>query len=119
MATSGEILEALADYRERCNNNAKLRKMLRNWSRTCRFHATDTGDEFTVVIEKGEIVDVTAGAADVHDLSIGGTSEDLADMFWGDLNPAAKYLSGDIKVIGAAEDVLRVDAMAAVIWVDG
>ena len=39
-------------------------------------------------------------------------------MFWGDLNPAAKYLSGEIKVVGSQQDVLRVDAMAAVIWAD-
>jgi hypothetical protein len=37
-------------------------------------------------------------------------------MFWGDLNPAQKYVNGEIKVIGSPEDLLRVDAMAAVIW---
>jgi hypothetical protein len=49
---------------------------------------------------------------------IAATSEDFADMFWGDLNPAAKYASGEIAVRGSAEDVFRVDAMAALIWLD-
>ncbi len=118
MATSDEVLEGLADYQTRCNANPALRKMLRRWSQVCQFDATDTGDAFTVRIEAGEIVDVAAGPAADAGLVIRGASEDLADMFWGDLNPAQKYMTGEIAVQGSQEDVLRVDAMAAVIWSD-
>ena len=118
MATAGEIREGLEDYVGRCNGNPKLRKMLRSWSRTCVFSALDTEAAFTVRIEAGEIVEVLDTAAAEADLVISATSEDLADMFWGDLNPAQKYVTGEIKVAGSAEDVLRVDAMAALIWVD-
>ena len=118
MATTAEIGEALADYRERCNGNARLRKMLRKWSRVIEFRSLDTDTVFTVTIVAGEITDVQAGPLpSPADVTISATSEDLADMFYGDLNPAAKYLTGEIKVVGSQEDVLRVDAMAAVIWV--
>jgi hypothetical protein len=33
MASQKEILDALADYATRCNNNVKLRRMLQTWSR--------------------------------------------------------------------------------------
>ncbi len=122
MATREEIREALEDYRERCNGNARLRKMLRSWTRTCDFRAldADAGDPiaFTVTITNGEITDISDGPHTDPDLVISATSEDMCDMFWGDLNPAAKYLSGEIKVVGSQQDVLRVDAMAAVIWAD-
>jgi putative sterol carrier protein len=91
--------------------------MLRSWSRTCAFTATDADIAFTIRIEAGEITSVDPGQQPA-DLTISATSEDLADMFWGDLNPAQKYVTGDIKVVGSADDVLRVDAMAALIWVD-
>lgn len=119
MATTAEIRAGLDDYRQRCNDNPRLRKMLRAWSRLVHFTATDTDAAFTVTIDKGEITDVADGAHGTPDLVIAATSEDLTDMFWGDLNPAAKYLTGEIAVRGSAEDVMRVDAMAALIWVDG
>jgi putative sterol carrier protein len=117
MATGAEIIEALADFATRCNANAKLRKMLREWSRTVYFQATDTGDGFTVVIRSGEII--AAGAGGAPDLVVSATSEDLCDLFWGDLNPAQKYLNGEIQVRGAAADVMRIDAMSSLMWSDG
>lgn len=118
MATAAEVRAGLDDYRQRCNGNARLRKMLRSWTRLVHFVATDTGDVFTVQIDKGEITHVADGAEGTPELVISATSEDLADMFWGDLNPAQKYLTGEIAVKGAADDVMRVDAMASLIWVD-
>ncbi len=119
MATADELLEGLADYQQRSNDNAKLRKMLRAWSRRVHFVADDTAVTLTVVIESGEITSIAVGADGSPDLVIAASSEDLADMFWGDLNPAAKYLSGEIKVQGSQDDVMRVDAMASLMWVDG
>jgi putative sterol carrier protein len=119
MATTEEIGEALADYQIRCNENPRLRKMLRKWSRICEFRSLDSDTIFTITIVNGELTSISEGAGSVPpDVTISATSEDLADMFYGDLNPAQKYLTGEIKVVGSAEDVLRVDAMAAVIWVD-
>jgi len=118
MASQDEILDALADYATRCNGNAKLRRMLGGWSRLVHFRALDTGDAFSVRIDSGEIVGTAAGAEGEPDLVVSATSEDLCDMFWGDLNPAKKYLNGEIVIRGAAADVLRIDAMASLIWAE-
>jgi len=118
MANQSEIQDALADYASRCNANGKLRRMLQTWSRVVHFRALDTADVFTAEIRNGEIVATTAGATGQPDLVVSATSEDLCDMFWGDLNPAQKYLNGEIVIRGAAEDVMRIDAMASLMWAD-
>jgi hypothetical protein len=39
-------------------------------------------------------------------------------MFWGDLNPSEKYMSGEIKLAGSGEDVMRLDAISMVAFLD-
>ncbi len=118
MASSGEILEALADYQVQCNNNKRLRRMQRDWSRLLHFSAEDTGDKFTMDVVNGEIVTFEAGARGTPDILVTASSEDLCDMFWGDLNPSQKYLDGLIKVKASQEDVVRLDAITMIIWPD-
>jgi putative sterol carrier protein len=116
MATPDEILDALGDYATRCNGNLQLRKILQGWSRRIHFRTLDSGAAFTVQIVDGEVVGTRSGADGEPDLVVSATSEDLCDMFWGDLNPAQKYLNGEIVIRGAAADVMRIDAMASLIW---
>jgi putative sterol carrier protein len=118
MATSQEILEALADYQVQCNDNKRLRKMQRDWSKLIHFAADDTKDQFTMSVVKGEIVSFGAGATGAPDIIVNAKSEDLCDMFWGDLNPSQKYLQGEIRVKASQEDVVRLDAITMIIWPD-
>jgi len=116
VATRDELLEALEDYARRCNANVRLRAMLGDWS--CRMHcvATDITERFTVLIQRGVIASPAVGAVGEPDLVITGSSEDLCDMFWGDVDPAAMYVNGEITVQGSAENLLRIDAIATLIW---
>jgi putative sterol carrier protein len=118
MATSQEILDALADYKVQCNENKRLRKMQRDWSKLLHFVADDTKDAFTMDVVKGEIVSLKAGAEGTPDIIVNATSEDLCNMFWGDLNPSQKYLQGEIRVKASQEDVVRIDAITMIIWPD-
>lgn len=118
MAGSNEILEALASYQRECNGNSRLRRMQRDWTRRLHFHAPDTGDVFTMVVEAGEIVRCGAGMEGAPDIVVTAASEDLCDLFWGDLNPSQKYLRGEITVKASPEDVMRLDAISLLIWPD-
>ena len=118
MATSQEILEALADYQNQCNENKRLRKVQRDWSRLLHFVADDTEDRFTMDVVKGEIVSFEAGAVGTPDIIVSAKSEYLCEMFWGDLNPSQKYLQGEIRVKASQEDVVRLDAITMIIWPD-
>jgi len=69
-------------------------------------------------VVKGEIVSYAAGTAGAPDIVVSTVSENLCDMFWGDLNPSQKYLAGDIRVKASQEDVVRLDAITMIIWPD-
>jgi putative sterol carrier protein len=118
MATQKEILDALADYQVQCNENKRLRRMQRDWSKLIHFLAEDTGEYFTMNVVNGEIVSSEAGAQGTPDIIVTTLSENLCDMFWGDLNPSQKYLDGEIKVKASQEDVMRLDAITMIIWPD-
>jgi putative sterol carrier protein len=116
MATSEEIMEALDDFQEQCNGNKRLRRMQRDWTKVLHFLAFDTQNVFTQTVNAGEIIKNETGAAGTPDVVIETDSETLCDMFWGDVNPTQKYLRGEIKVKGTQEDVMRIDAITAIIW---
>ena len=118
MASGEQILEALADYQIQCNQNARLRRMQRDWTRLLHFHAEETNDWFTMNVVKGEIVSFESGAQGAPDIVVSSVSENLCDMFWGDLNPSQKYLQGEIRVKATQEDVVRLDAITMIIWPD-
>ena len=116
MATSDEIMEALKDFTEQCNGNKRLRRMQRDWTKKLHYKAIDTNDTFYMEVIEGEIVKTSVGIEGTPDVIIEADSETMCDMFWGDVNPTQKYLKGEIKVKGTQEDVMRIDAITAVIW---
>jgi putative sterol carrier protein len=118
MANWDELTEALADYTVSCNDNVRLRKMQRDWSRTLHFICSDTGVTFSMEVDHGEILSTPEGHVGTPDIVVTTDSETFCDMFWGDLNPVQKYLRGEIKVKGSQEDVMRLDAISYVIWPD-
>jgi len=118
VATADEVAEAYADWQVRCNANARLARMLRGWDRTVHLVATDTGDGFTIAVAGSVLADLRHGLVDQPDLVVSATSEDFADLFWGDLNPSDKYVSGEIVLAGSSEDVMRLDAMSMVAFLD-
>jgi putative sterol carrier protein len=118
VAGRDEIAEAYADWRARCNENDRLRRMLRGWDRVVHLVAVDTGDRFTVVVRDQTLAGLVDGTDTIADLVVTATSEDFADLFWGDLNPSEKYMSGEITLAGSQEDVMRLDAMSMVAFLD-
>lgn len=118
MADAAEIVEAYADWRQRSNGNERLRKMVRGWDRVIHFTASDTGNGFTMAVKDQQLSELTTGHAGLPDVIVTGNSEDLCDMFWGDLNPSEKYMSGEITLAGSQQDVMRIDAISMVAFLD-
>jgi hypothetical protein len=112
-----ELEQALREYIDRANASPRARKTLGSWS--CRIHleATDVPEaRFTHVIEQGSSRPVSRGLDGVPDLIVRGHSMDLAEIFWGDANPASNYLQGAITTQGRADDVMKLDAMAMFVF---
>jgi putative sterol carrier protein len=118
MATPEEIAEAYAEWRRRSNENARLQKMVRGWDRVVHFTTSDTADAFTMEVRNQLLSELQYGHVGQPDVIVTGSSEDLCDMFWGDLNPSEKYLSGEITLSGSQQDVMRIDALSMVAFLD-
>lgn len=114
---AGELEEALAEYIGKANASPRARKTLASWQ--CRIHveATDVpGAKFTYIVDGGSSQPVQRGLDGVPDLVVRGHSLDLAEIFWGDANPASNYMQGAIRTLGRADDVMRLDAMAMFVF---
>ncbi len=118
MADQNEVLEAMKEYTRLSNENTRLRKMNRDWSKVIVFHTVDTNQDFMMKVQAGEVLESRAGVEKEADIIISSTSEIFCDMFWGDLNPTQKYLTGELQVKGSQEDIMRLDAISAVLWPD-
>ncbi|HAM01930.1 MAG TPA: sterol carrier protein [Acidimicrobiaceae bacterium] len=118
MATTEEIAEAFAEWRQRCNANDRLKRMLRGWDRVVHLRTSDSSEQFTIEVRDQSIGPLGMGASGEPDMVVTATSEDFADLFWGDLNPSEKYMSGEIVLAGSQEDVMRLDAMSMVAFLD-
>lgn len=118
MATAEELLEAYADWRQRSNDNPRLQKMVRGWDRVVHFTTTDTAAAFTMTLKDQLLSELVIGHVDQPDVIVTGSSEDFCDMFWGDLNPSEKYMSGEITLAGSQQDVMRIDALSMVAFLD-
>src|SRR5579872_2185070 len=117
MATKEELREALDDYVMQAQKSERVVRSLRNWNCTIYIEATDIGAGFTMVI-KDSTTSVHDGAYGQPDLIVRGSSEDLTDIFWCDANPAGNYMQGAVKVQGSQENVMRLDAMSLLIYME-
>ena len=53
-------------------------------------------------VEGQQLSELAVGHEGQPDVVVTGSSEDFCDMFWGDLNPSEKYMSGEITLAGLA-----------------
>jgi putative sterol carrier protein len=118
LATAEELHEAFAEWRTRSNDNARLTKMVKGWDRVIHFTTTDTAEGFTMRVQDQRLSELETGHHGQPDVIVTGSSEDFCDLFWGDLNPSEKYLSGEITLLGSQQDVMRIDAISMVAFLD-
>lgn len=109
--------EALDDYVAQARKSERVLRSLRNWNCVIYIEATDINAGFTLTINNGDAT-VSDGAQGVTDLIVRGSSEDLADIFWCDANPASNYMQGAIKIQGSSENVMRLDSMSLLIYME-
>ncbi len=118
MASTEELLEAYAEWRTRSNANPRLTKMLKGWDRVIHFITTDTGQGYTMRVEGQQLSELAVDHEGQPDVVVTGSSEDFCDMYWGDLNPSEMYMSGVITLAGSQQDVMRIDAISMVAFLD-
>lgn len=115
MATQKELREALDDYISQAKRNERVSRSLRGWDCNIYIEATDIQVAFTMLIKEG-LAAMYDGQSGQPDLIIRGSSEDLTNIFWCDADPASNYMQGALKIQGAQENMLRLDAMAYLLY---
>jgi hypothetical protein len=118
MASRDEIREAINDYRARANANPRVQRSLRAWSAVIQLEAIDEDAPFTLTVEQGHLARLDDGHVGDADLIVRGGSEDLCNLFWGDADPASQYMDQAITIRGSAEDVIRLDGVAMLVYLD-
>lgn len=117
MATREDLREALDDYVSQAQKSERVVRSLRNWNCNVYIEATDIQAAFTMTIKESKTT-IYDGQHDQPDLIVRGSSEDLVNIFWCDSNPASNYMQGAVKIQGAQDNVMRLDAMALLIYME-
>ena len=117
MATYAELREAMTEYVEQARKSQRVIRSLRHWNCTIYIEAGDLGQGFTMQVHGSQVM-MQDGLIEKPDLIVRGESEDLANIFWCDTNPASAYMQGVIKTHGPQEHVMRLDAISLLIYLE-
>jgi len=115
-ASREDLREALDDYVEQANANERVARTLRNWRCVIHLRALDSDAAFTLDVDGGRVTPALDGSVGAPDLIVRASADDLSDIFWGEVNPAERYNQGALKIEGPQEHLLRLDAMAMLVF---
>ena len=109
--------ECLQDFRDRFNDNARVKKLIAGWNREVLVEPLDAPTAYTMTIENLEMTGVTPGITEgegtVH---MQADEEILKRIFTGDYNPATALIDGNMAVFSAERDKVKLEAIAMVVW---
>lgn len=115
MATHEEITGSLEAFRDNYNKNERLKVMNKDWNRVVVIRATDIDSVHTLTVQDG-VVSLKVGPSENPDLTVESDSETLADIFYGDRTPTEPYNNGTLRILGAEDDIIRLDFISLMIW---
>ena len=105
--------DTIAQFTKACNENERLRQMNHDWDRVIVVRPDDAAEEHLVAYHGGVASVVDTGEPD---LVVEGSSRVLEDIFSGAITPTEPYMSGDLRVAGSQDDMMRLDIITLLIW---
>ena len=110
--------ECLQDFRDRFNDNERVKKLIAGWNRDVLVEPLDAPTAYTMTIENLAMTSVSPGiSADGENQVHMQADEDiLKRIFTGDYNPATALIDGNMAVFSAERDKVKLEAIAMVIW---
>ncbi len=109
------LLQALTQFVDECNNNARLREMNRDWSRRVQLEPHDTHRIHYLISDEG-MVSAGEGPVENPDMLIQASEDILTGVFSGQITPTEPYNAGDLLVRGQQDDIMRLDILTLLIW---
>ncbi len=113
--TAEEVRESLESFAASCNENERLKAMIKDWNRVMHIQATDTKTDLTLTTQGGD-VSVAPSAPPKADMVIQSTAELLTQVFYGELSPNEPYNDGTLRIQGREDDIVRLDFVIAMLW---
>lgn len=87
--------------------NPEVQIALRGFTKTIQFSFTDTGEAWLIRVSDGKEAVLSQELFDQPDIRVTCSTESLAGIMDGTINPITAYLQRKIQVKGAMEDLLR------------
>jgi len=117
-AATSTMEEVLTDFRDRFNDNARVKKLIVGWNRDILVEPLDADTAYTMVIENLEMTSVTPGINEGHDGQVHMQADEdiLKRIFTGEYNPATALIDGNMAVFSEERDKVKLEAIAMVIW---
>jgi hypothetical protein len=115
-APKERLFASLDLFREKVNDNARLRQMNRDWNRDIAVVARDLPEvEASISMREGQM-DWQPQAVENPHIVLSAPADVLIGIFRGDSTPTEPYLDGSLTLRGTQEDVLRLDFVSLMIW---
>ena len=115
--TPEEVRESLESFAKSCNENERLKAMIKDWNRVMHIRATDLSADTTLTTLGRERHDNSVGAhrARRHDHPIHGRHSDagLSTVNSRRTNPTT---TGRFASKGREDDIVRLDFVIAMLW---
>lgn len=116
------ILDTLADFKARFNDNPRAHKLVQQWDRTVLLESTDTKRRYKMEIEGQRLIEVgqLAERQEIPDRSrvvhLQADEAVLMSIFSGQYNPATAVTDGAAAVFSEPRDKVKLEALAMVLW---
>ena len=112
------LSECLNKFQNTFNDNARVKKLIKNWDRSIIVEATDTNVTLTMVIADLLMTEVKDGAHpnEEYPIHLQGSEDTLIRIFSGDYNPAHALIDGELAVFSSEKDKVKLEAITMVIW---
>jgi hypothetical protein len=117
-AATATMEEVLTDFRDRFNENPRVKKLIVGWNRDILVEPLDADTAFTMTIENLEMTKVTPGVHAGGDGQVHMQADEdiLKRIFTGEYNPATALIDGNMAVFSEERDKVKLEAIAMVIW---
>lgn len=112
-----ELAACLNRFRDKFNDSARVKKLIKGWNRDILIEATDSGDQYTLVVADLAVAGVEPGRLPEDPLiHLQALDETLQRIFYGRYNPAHALIDGNLAVFSDERDKVKLEAIAMVLW---
>lgn len=119
--TDSDLKKCLLEFQRLFNAHTRVKKLIRKWNRFILIEATDTHEQYSMVVSDLMIDRIEDGfvegdhAVD-NKILLQAETEVLERIFSGDYNPASAHIDGALAVFSLEKDKVKLEAIAMVIW---